>query len=65
MIHYVVDEFIAQGNRVVALASCSFRNKKTGKTLNTAKADIHGFRDGKICEFFEFYDTAQVISCAT
>jgi ketosteroid isomerase-like protein len=50
---------------VVALASCSFKNKKTGKILNTPKADIHCFRDGEICELFEFYDTTQVISCAT
>lgn len=64
MIHYLIDEYIAQGERVVALASCSFKNKKTGKILNTPKADIHRFRNGNICEFFEFYDTAQVISCA-
>ena len=65
MKHYVVDEYIAQGERVVALGNCSFKNKKTGKILDTAKADFHRVRDGQICEFFEFYDTAQAISCAT
>jgi hypothetical protein len=65
MKHYVVDEYIAQGERVVALGNCSFKNKKTGKILDTPKADFHRFRDGQICEFFEFYDTAQAISCAT
>jgi ketosteroid isomerase-like protein len=65
MKHYVIDEYIAQGERVVALGTCSFKNKKTGKILETPKADFHRFRDGKICEFFELYDTAQAISCAT
>jgi uncharacterized protein len=65
MKHYVIDEYIAHGERVVALGNCSFKNKRTGRILETPKADFHRFRDGKICEFFEFYDTAQAISCAT
>lgn len=65
MIYYRMDEYIAQGDRVVALGSCSFEHKKTGKILETPKADFHKFRDGKICEFFEFYDTARAITVAT
>jgi uncharacterized protein len=65
MNHYIIHEYIAQGDRVVALASCSFQHKQSGKVLDTPKADFHRFRNGKICEFFEFYDTAQAISCAT
>jgi uncharacterized protein len=65
MIRYTVDDYIAQGDRVVAVGSCAFRNKDTGKVLETPKADFHRFRDGKICEFFEFYDTAQAIAQAT
>jgi uncharacterized protein len=65
MIYYRVDEYIAQGDRIVALCHVSFKNKRTGKVLETPKADFHRFRDGKICEFFEFYDTAQTIEKAT
>ena len=65
MIYYRIDEYIAQADRVVALGSCSFKHKKTGKILKTPKADFHKFRGGKICEFFEFYDTAQTIAVAT
>ena len=65
MISYKIDEYIAQGDRVVALGSCSFRHKKTGRTLETPKADFHKFRGGKICEFFEFFDTAKAIGVAT
>jgi uncharacterized protein len=64
MNYYRVDEYIAQGDRVVALSHVSFKHKKTGKTLETPKADIHKFRDGKICEFFEFYDTATALAAA-
>lgn len=65
MNYYRVDEYIAQGDRVVALGQISFKHKRTGKTLDTAKADFHRFRDGKICEFFEFYDTAAALATAT
>jgi ketosteroid isomerase-like protein len=65
MQHYVIEEFIAQGDRVVALGNCSFQHKQTGKILTTPKADFHRFRNGKICEFFEFYDTAQAVASAT
>lgn len=65
MIYYRIDEYIAEGNRVVALGHVSFKNKHTGKILETPKADFHKFRNGKICEFFEFYDTAQAIDKAT
>ena len=65
MIRYTIDEYIAQGDRVAALGSCVFRHKKTGKILDTPKADFHRFRNGKMCEFFELYDTAQAITQAT
>ena len=65
MIHYTIREYIAQGDRVVALGNCTFRHKQTGKILDTPKADFHRFRGGKICDFFEFDHTAQAISKAT
>lgn len=64
MIHYTVDEYIAQGDRVVVLGRCSFKHKKTGKILETPKADFHKFRGDKICEFFEFFDTAKALDVA-
>ena len=41
---YHVEEYIAQGDRVVALSQVSFEHKKTGKTLETPKADFFRFR---------------------
>ena len=64
MVYYPVDEYIAQGDRVVALGQVCFKNKQTGKMLNTPKADFHRLRDDKICELFEFYDTATALAAA-
>lgn len=65
MIHYTVDELIAQGDRVVMLGSSCWRNKHTGRVVDTPKADFLRVRDGKVVEFYEFYDTAQAIAAST
>lgn len=64
MIYYRVNEIVAQNDRVVALCDISFRNKKTGKLAGGPKADVHRMRDGKICEFFEYYDTASLAAAS-
>ncbi|MGH6923211.1 MAG: nuclear transport factor 2 family protein [Propylenella sp.] len=61
---YVVDEYIAQGDRVVAVGSTSWTNKKTGKTASTPKVDIWRMRNGQAVEFAEFYDTAALFAAA-
>jgi ketosteroid isomerase-like protein len=60
MIEARVDDFVAQGDRVVALGYCSWRAKRSGKVVSTPKADSWRFADGKVIEFYEFFDTAQV-----
>lgn len=60
MMEYVVDHFVAQGDRVVMLGRCAWRYRKTDKVVWTAKCDSWRFVDGKAVEFFEFYDTAQI-----
>jgi ketosteroid isomerase-like protein len=64
MIEYVADQFVAQGDRVVMLGRCSYRNRRSGKVVSTPKADAWRLRDGKAVEFFEYYDTAQVHAAA-
>jgi ketosteroid isomerase-like protein len=58
------DDFIAEGDRVVAIGNCSWTNKRTGKSVETPKVDIWRFRDGKAVEFHEFYDTAGAMAAA-
>lgn len=60
MIDWIVDHFVAQGDRVVMLGHCTWRYKKTGKIVSTPKADSWRFANGKAVEYFEYYDTAQI-----
>ena len=62
MIEYEVDHFVAQGDRVVMLGRCTWKYRKTGKVVWTPKADSWRFDNGKAVEFFEYYDTAQVLA---
>jgi ketosteroid isomerase-like protein len=64
MLDWKVDQYIAQGDRVVVLSRCTWRFKKTGKDVSTPKADVWRFADGKAVEYFEYYDTAQVHAAA-
>jgi ketosteroid isomerase-like protein len=64
MIEYVAEHFVAQGERVVMLGRCGWRNKNTGKVVSTPKADSWRFAGGKAVEFFEYFDTAQVHAAA-
>jgi hypothetical protein len=61
MVDYRVDNFVAQGDRVVMLGHCSWRAKQSGKVVSTPKCDSWRFADGKAVEFYEFFDTAQVM----
>jgi uncharacterized protein len=65
MIHFTPAEFIAQGDRVVVLSTCAFRHRKTGKVAESPKADVFRFRDGRIVEFFEFFDTARALAATS
>jgi hypothetical protein len=64
MIHYTTDSFAVEGDRIVMLGSTSWKHKKTGRVFDTPKVDLVTFRDGRIVEFFEFYDTDMVLVAA-
>ena len=57
MIYYEADRFIADGDDVVMVGRCAWRNRETGKAVETAKCDIWHFENGKATSFSEFYDT--------
>ena len=64
MIHYKTDHFVAEGDNIAVRGSTAWRNRKTGKVCDTPKADFWTFRDGKVVEFHEYYDTAALIAAA-
>ena len=63
LISYKINEYVSEGNRVVAIGICHWRYIKTGKDVQTPKVDIVTFKGSKITEFFELYDTAKAIAC--
>ncbi|MBR1153660.1 nuclear transport factor 2 family protein [Bradyrhizobium sp. JYMT SZCCT0428] len=65
MQHYTIEEYIAQGDAVVARGSTAWINKKTGKLAETPKMDFWRFKDGKAVEFYEYFDSAAVAAAAT
>jgi hypothetical protein len=46
------------------LGSCGWKNRRTGVTVQTPKADFLRLRDGQVVEFFEFFDTAKAMAAA-
>jgi ketosteroid isomerase-like protein len=62
MVYYQPDEFITEGASIVMRGRCAFKSKTTGKVVETPKADFFRFKNGKIAEFFEFYDTAKAFA---
>jgi ketosteroid isomerase-like protein len=65
MVHYTVDDVLVDGDRVAVFGRCAFKNRKTGKTAETAVANRWRFRDGLAVDFFEIYDTARAFAAAT
>jgi ketosteroid isomerase-like protein len=64
MVSFDMDDYIAEGDRVVVIGRVAWRNKATGKVADTPKVDIWRFRDGRVVEFNEFYDTARSYAAA-
>lgn len=63
-IHYTAEEFVAQGDRVVMIGSCSWRCRSNGAVVDTPKADSLRMKEGEIIELYEFSDSAQALAAA-
>ena len=59
MVAYDVDRFIVgeDGEDIVMVGRCAWRNRTTDLIVDTPKIDIHTFRNGKVVRFQEVYDT--------
>lgn len=56
----VPDDFVAEGDRVVALGHYSGKYKATGRSFRTHFAHVWTLRDGKAVKFQQYTDTAKV-----
>jgi hypothetical protein len=54
-------DFVAQGDKVVALAKYRGRVKSTGRVVQSDLVHVFTLRNGKIVEFREFFDTAAAL----
>ena len=51
-------EFIAQGDKVVALGHYRWRIKATGRSYESDWVHVFGISDGKVLDFQEYLDTS-------
>jgi hypothetical protein len=58
-------EYIASGDRVVALGRYEVRSRQTGRTAATHWAMVFTFQDGKAFRFQEYMDTAALEAAMT
>lgn len=62
MLDHTAEEFVVEGDRVAVMGRCAWRHRGTGKAVTSPMAQFWRFRDGKVVEFFEFYDTARAMA---
>jgi len=64
MIHFTHEDFVVDGDQVVAFGNCAYRHRKTGKVAESPTIHRWRFRDGLAVELFEYYDTAKAFAAA-
>ena len=57
MIDYIVERFVDGGDDVVMVGRCAWRNRATGRVIDTPKVDVWRFQDGKAVSFLEMFDS--------
>lgn len=57
MVAFPTEQVVEQGDTVVWIGRCTWRNRHTGLVASTPKVDIWTFRDGRAVRMFEMYDT--------
>ena len=57
MIDFPTEKILADGDTVVWIGRCHWRNRHDGNELDTPKIDVWKFRNGKAVRFFEMFDS--------
>jgi ketosteroid isomerase-like protein len=57
MIEFKADRFVDDDDDVVMVGRCAWRNRATGRIVDTPKVDIWHFEDGKAVTFLEMFDS--------
>ena len=64
MVDFPTEKIVADGDTVVWIGRCHWRNKHDGKELNTPKIDVWTFRNGKAVRFLEMFDSLGFVRAA-
>jgi ketosteroid isomerase-like protein len=59
MIFYNVRLFLVAGSTIAVVCECCWKHKHTGKIVHSPKLDVIQVKDGKMQDFFEYFDTHQ------
>jgi uncharacterized protein len=57
MLHFTPERFIDAGDDVVMVGRCAWRNRATGRIVDTPKVDVWHFEGGKAVSFLEMFDS--------
>ena len=57
MIDFPTERILGDGDTVVWIGRCHWKNKGDGKEIDTPKIDVWTFRNGKAVRFFEMFDS--------
>ena len=64
MIDFPTEQVVEQGQTVVWIGHCTWRNRHTGRLATTPKVDIWTFRDSRAVRMFEMFDTLAFVRAA-
>ena len=62
VLEFAVDRMVADGETVIVFGHEHFRVRATGRNWNTDWIQVHTVRDGAICRFREYTDTAAIVA---
>lgn len=62
MIFYNVRLFLVAGDTIAVVCECAWKHRHTGKIVHSPKLDVIRVKDGKMVDFFEYFDTHQAFA---
>ena len=65
MDHWTPEVFVCEGDKIAMFGSCGWTNKANGRSAEARIAHLWRFRDGKIVEMTEIFDSARVTAAVS
>jgi ketosteroid isomerase-like protein len=65
LVHWTPETYVCDGDSIAMFGRCAWVNKATTKTAEVRIAHLWKFRDGKMSELTEVFDSARVVAAAS